>query len=269
MENRIKISHFKFENWPNDDPFSIQQIGEEHFADFTVKRKNSESYVMAYIFSGVLTVNDRGVDFIAEAGDTVFLKRHTSHLYYSSGGEGVHWIQTTFCGKYFDALCQVLKTEGGCVFKNTDIGNQLRKMLEYSKSNQPLFNKIAYCCGKLSEALYILSEKRSQYYPYENGISFVKVVIDRHLDIFYSNRRLAEFMRMSESSMVRKFKDAYGITPQSYQENVKLDAAKQRLETTDLSVKEISAAFGFCDATYFSTRFKKRFGISPKQVRLK
>lgn len=269
MGDRIKISHFEFENWPNDDPFSIQQIVEEHFTALSVKRKNSESYVMAYIFSGVLTVNDRGVDFTAEAGDTVFLKRHTSHLYYSSVGEGVHWIQTTFCGKYFDALCQVLKTEGECVFKNTDIGNQLRKMLEYSKLNQPLFNKIAYCCGKLSEALYILSDKRSQYYPYENGISFVKVVIDRHLDIFYSNRQLAEFMRISESALVRKFKAEYGITPRVYQENIKLDAAKQRLEATDLSVKEISDTFGFCDATYFSTRFKKRFGISPKQIRQK
>ena len=49
-----------------------------------------------------------------------------------------------------------------------------------------------------------------------------------------------------------------------------LDKAKELLETTDFdNVKQIAAKVGYDDAYHFSKLFKKRFGISPSQVKRK
>lgn len=33
------------------------------------------------------------------------------------------------------------------------------------------------------------------------------------------------------------------------------------------NVKTVAERFGFCDPYYFSRMFKKRFGVSPKQIK--
>ena len=40
------------------------------------------------------------------------------------------------------------------------------------------------------------------------------------------------------------------------------------LETSNLPVAEVAARCGFERATYFSTQFSRRFGISPRDARL-
>ena len=44
-------------------------------------------------------------------------------------------------------------------------------------------------------------------------------------------------------------------------------SAQRKLLCTDLSVNEISEAFGFCDQFYFSRYFKRRCGESPLRYR--
>ena len=45
------------------------------------------------------------------------------------------------------------------------------------------------------------------------------------------------------------------------------DTGVNLLRRTDLSIQQISDRLGFCDPCYFSRRFHKRYGLSPKQYR--
>ena len=45
--------------------------------------------------------------------------------------------------------------------------------------------------------------------------------------------------------------------------------AKQLLMTSAYSVGEISDLLGYCDDNYFSYVFKKHFGLSPMQFRIR
>ena len=53
------------------------------------------------------------------------------------------------------------------------------------------------------------------------------------------------------------------MTPGAYQCEQRLQAAARYLTETELSVGAIAAELGYCDQSFFSTAFKKHFGVYP------
>ncbi len=82
---------------------------------------------------------------------------------------------------------------------------------------------------------------------------------------------LAESFHYSRNHLYSIFKSEYGISPQDYLLNLRIEKAKQLLSREDmkLSVKEVAYAVGFRDQLYFSKLFKKRTGSSPLEFRSK
>ncbi|MGD1848374.1 MAG: helix-turn-helix domain-containing protein [Salibacteraceae bacterium] len=72
---------------------------------------------------------------------------------------------------------------------------------------------------------------------------------------------------MSKSSFYRAFTVEFGITPVQLILEERIRHAKQLLEETDLSVKEVAFAAGFNDPNYFSRAFRKLEGRSPSCYR--
>lgn len=63
------------------------------------------------------------------------------------------------------------------------------------------------------------------------------------------------------------FKEENGISLNQYLINYRLDKAKNLLQNTDLSIKEIGYDVGFKSSAYFSNYFLKRFSITPLKFR--
>lgn len=79
--------------------------------------------------------------------------------------------------------------------------------------------------------------------------------------------QLSEYVKKtswSEAHLIRVFRHEYGVTPYQYLLTRKLDAAKQLLLYSNLSIKEIAEHLAFSDQYYFSNYFKQKFGVSPK-----
>ncbi|MEQ8704802.1 MAG: ATP-binding protein [Phaeodactylibacter sp.] len=74
---------------------------------------------------------------------------------------------------------------------------------------------------------------------------------------------LAQDVNMSRTQLHRKLKALTGQSTSSFIRNYRLDAACQLLEEGAYSVKEVSMLVGFKNQTYFSTKFKERFGEPP------
>ncbi len=72
---------------------------------------------------------------------------------------------------------------------------------------------------------------------------------------------------LSYSRMRHLFRSQLGITPIKLLNQLRMNEAKKRLETTLLSVKEIMVSVGVADASNFTHLFKKAFGATPTQVR--
>lgn len=71
----------------------------------------------------------------------------------------------------------------------------------------------------------------------------------------------------SPSRFSSLFKQRTGYSPIDYFIQLKMQKASQLLDLTDQSIKDIAATFGFDDPYYFSRRFRKTIGMSPKKYR--
>jgi signal transduction histidine kinase/DNA-binding response OmpR family regulator len=77
---------------------------------------------------------------------------------------------------------------------------------------------------------------------------------------------IARELGMSRVQIYRKVKALLGYSVNEYVMNVRLKKARHLLHT-DKSVSEVAAEVGFSSPTYFSTAFKQKFNISPKDFK--
>ena len=83
----------------------------------------------------------------------------------------------------------------------------------------------------------------------------------------FSMPQLCKAMGISRAQVYRKIKERTGNSPSVYIRSLKLQKAKELLESTDLNVAEIAYEVGFKDLSYFSRSFSEEFGISPSETR--
>jgi AraC-like DNA-binding protein len=74
-------------------------------------------------------------------------------------------------------------------------------------------------------------------------------------------------MGMSRVQIYRKIKALIGMSVNDYIISVRLKKAQHLLLNTSKSITEISSEVGFASATYFSTTFKAKFNVSPKDFK--
>ena len=77
----------------------------------------------------------------------------------------------------------------------------------------------------------------------------------------------ASLCNMSKFHFLRVFKDITGQSPLEYRNGIRLEHARQLLESTNASVSEISERLGYSSQNYFCDAFKRRFNMTPTQYR--
>ena len=78
---------------------------------------------------------------------------------------------------------------------------------------------------------------------------------------------LAKEVDLSVSRLAHLFRDQTGQTPQQFVEAERMARARQLLERTGRTVTAIALEVGFENPFYFSLRFKKQTGLSPRDWR--
>lgn len=74
---------------------------------------------------------------------------------------------------------------------------------------------------------------------------------------------------LTERSFHRRFKKATGQSPLEYVQTLRIEEAKQLLETTDDPFDEIAAEVGYAEPSAFRHLFRKLVGITPSAYRRK
>ncbi|MEM7466827.1 MAG: helix-turn-helix domain-containing protein [Pseudomonadota bacterium] len=95
----------------------------------------------------------------------------------------------------------------------------------------------------------------------------VQLWMKRHLGETISMPNLARRFRLSQRSLNRRFNDAIGVSPLSYLQSIRVDAAKDLLHTTNLTVAEVSFRVGYQDQGHFGRVFHRETAITPSEYR--
>jgi AraC family transcriptional regulator of arabinose operon len=72
---------------------------------------------------------------------------------------------------------------------------------------------------------------------------------------------------LSSSRLSHLFREQVGVTPIQYVEQQRIRKARELLEISAFTVSEIAYQTGYESPFYFSRRFSKAVGMSPKQYR--
>ncbi|EEQ57660.1 transcriptional regulator, AraC family [Clostridiales bacterium 1_7_47FAA] len=78
---------------------------------------------------------------------------------------------------------------------------------------------------------------------------------------------LCSTVNLSPSYIIKLFNHYTSLSPMAYVNRVRIEAAREMLAETPLSVSDIAAQTGFKDSFYFSKKFKAVTGITPRQYR--
>lgn len=99
--------------------------------------------------------------------------------------------------------------------------------------------------------------------------SFLRVLsqIIQHPERQLSLQQLADELHMHPTYICNRFKELFGKSPMQMLREMKIQRAKTLLETTELTVTNISHTLGYNEVQNFTRLFKAYVGVSPMQFR--
>lgn len=111
----------------------------------------------------------------------------------------------------------------------------------------------------------------SLQYPREAAfLQKINAVIISNMDNeLFDASVLSREMNMSRASLFRRLKPLIRQAPASYIKSVRLQKAKEILETTDISVGSAALKTGFQTQSHFTKAFTEMFGFLPSSIRRK
>jgi len=79
--------------------------------------------------------------------------------------------------------------------------------------------------------------------------------------------QLARLAAMSERTFMRRFRATTGLSPADWITRLRVDRARELLESTGLSIEHIAAKTGLGTATTLRHHFRRKVGVSPAEYR--
>ncbi len=125
---------------------------------------------------------------------------------------------------------------------------------------------------RFRSAVLLMEKDEEEEIDYSSQLD--KEFLDKVMDVINREMSNSDFsvndfcraMGMSRTSIYNKLKPLTGQGPQDFIRIMRLNKAKELLKTRRHTIGEVSALVGYSDPKYFSTCFKKQFGVSPSKI---
>lgn len=96
----------------------------------------------------------------------------------------------------------------------------------------------------------------------------LEAIVGKHIDDPSLNvDKLAELMHIGRTRFYGKVKEIFGISPNKYIANRRLETAANLLIEGQYNVTEVAYKVGFTDPAYFYKCFKQKYGVMPSKYK--
>lgn len=242
--------------------------------NFTAKRPFStdnvggrEDYYLLYLVKGELRVRLDEKIWHAHSGDVVLFPPKYRYRYDYDGVDPLEYFFVHFTGSYVEQLLR------DCGFSplpyvshtapNHVISETFHKLFEHTQKPDFLQKQRLACA--LEEILLTVAQSTREAQERSLEISLRMIHNSYHTDL--SIPALAKAENLSHSRYIEVFRKQTGLSPTAYVIRLRMQVACDLLESTNLSIVQISRMVSYDDAHFFSKLFKKHVGISPSQYR--
>ena len=149
--------------------------------------------------------------------------------------------------------------------------NFAQLMMREFHEKKPGFEKV--CHGLLQVLLVYISRKQNLSVISDSSFQLSKecALAKRYIDANYSQNitldSLAEITHINKFYLAHSFTECIGQSPINYLTDRRLEACKELLTSSNLSVAQVASSVGFSSQSYFSQIFRKKTGMTPRQYR--
>ena len=178
--------------------------------------------------------------------------------------------------------------------RGIDLYPHIGQFLKSMKSDRALFGHLSPC--KISQNIKIILDQMFSLKtanPIDLEVEIIKYIkaiiyqyqllldakfsqrvykIKNYIDLNFScehldNQKLANNFFTTEKTLIKTFKQEFGITPHSYLINVRMEKAKNLIMFENVLPFQVHLLVGYSDFQSFRKQFKKHFGLSPSQFK--
>lgn len=167
--------------------------------------------------------------------------------------------------KYLEEDRQVMETGVPVDNKAWLVPNRQGELNWYLSSKLPLYSHAGEVIG-IAGVMRDLSITGDVFVPYRQFTQVQAYVQDKFREPL-EVKDLARIANMSVSSLERKFRKLFDLTPMQYVMQVRIQAASEELLHTEKSVGEIAIDCGFYDQSHLTRHFKAAREMTPLQFR--
>ncbi len=256
----------------DDHPISVNCAGRlvTEFSFTTDNPQGRSDYYLLYVVRGEMDLRVGELKTRARSGSIFLIPPHAHYTYTYSEGEPLEYLWAHFTGSYAEGFlrdCGIYPLPFFGLSRDSGIISEgFRRMFEEFERRPPLVDRRTAVC--LQEIILDVAESVSRTearLPIEASLRYIHSSYDSHLSI----PELAAMENLSNSRYIALFNKYMGMPPSAYIIKLRMDAARELLQTTDMSIKRIGMLVGYPDAHFFSKLFKKHVGLPPAEFREK
>lgn len=227
---------------------------------------------LCYICKGRGYYLIEGQQFPVQKDDFIIINSNISHTETSDGDVPLEYIILGVEGLDFSFKGNREHIIFNCREDHTDFDFIMNTMLSEMEQKKPDYELV---CQNLLEVLIVRLVRRRTSLTFD-AVSSVKssrecMKLKQYMDANYSQDitldTLAEISHLNKYYLVHAFTKRFGCSPMSYLCDVRIQASKELLSSTNYSITEVAQSSGFSSQSYFAQCFQKRCHMTASAYR--
>ena len=240
---------------------------EDYDKMFTYRENGRLDYQLIYVKQGTLTIHEKNKKLKLTSGDICLFRPNEPQIYTIDGENTTHyWI--LFTGSEVEKMLAFFKERSyhiGAFPEFEHFCHSLWSDIQDDQESSELLldGMLLTIIARTAQSVNQDNKRNAELFKLRRAIEIMK----SECHIQRSNEELASLCDLSKFYFIKLFKKSTGFAPHEYYTKLIMDKSSNLLLNTNYSVNEIAKLCGIEDALYFSKKFKKHMGMSPRAYR--
>ncbi|MFA6816512.1 MAG: AraC family transcriptional regulator [Lentisphaeria bacterium] len=251
-------------------PLYIVYVNNEFcFENYYRHRIDSEVFAIELILEGAMDFIQNDKKYKAEAGNVVLIHHGQNNEFATGNGGECHRLACVLSGHELNGLLITTKLIEQDVIKLNNfeiVKTTMCECFNELKEKKTGFRRRASILGY---KLLLELEENLEQINIPELLSRALELMEHHVSQKMSTKEIADILNTTTITLNRLFKKYFKNTPINYFIYLKMETAKSLLGNKNIQIQEVAQSVGYSNSLYFSSEFKKRIGISPREFRKK
>lgn len=237
-------------------------------------RHSHPGYAIGLIEAGVGGNYYQGATYLAPPQSIVLMNPEEAHTGYSAEGLPLTYQMLYPSVPLIEQIAGELKSNSFPYFKIPVVSDRasvkelavLHRVLETAADKLQKESRLVEVLSLILTRYGGIKPRSLQSHQEHQAIALIKEFLHDQYGENISLKQLAELTSLNRSYLIRVFRQAVGMPPYTYLNQVRVEKAKELL-SQGMTVAETAIAVGMADQSHLNRHFRRIVGVTPGQYR--